>query len=198
MSPEQIVAAEEAVRGLVEADVARLLRPVLRPEHVPVIAAVERLPWAVERIEIVAEGSLTILTAAAMPGGLLDPVDDQSDVPWAITLGKLASVPSAGSKAANSWFRHGLHLLFEDVAVSGVHQAMMQLGPRRDETGAHRSSRRQGARPLVGPAARRGAQAGGDHVCCELVHLDDLLVRHELDERPRVGVRRAFAIPRQV
>jgi hypothetical protein len=79
-SPEQIASAEDAVRGLVGDDVARLLRPALRPEHVPVVEMLERLAWSVGPVEVIADEAVKILAASTKPGGIIDPKDDDADV----------------------------------------------------------------------------------------------------------------------
>lgn len=128
MSPEQIAAAEDAVRGLLGDDVVRLLRPVHRPEHGPIIEMIDNLPWNMKGVEIVAADALKFLTDATQPGGLIDPKDDDADVPWAVVLTRSKSVPIIGSNMARTWFAHGMHLLFNDAEVSAVFASTAAYG----------------------------------------------------------------------
>jgi len=123
MTSEQVASAEEAVRGLVGPDVARLLRPVLRIEHAPLVEALNRLAWDLEPMDVVADRAMHILLAATVPGGVLDPVDDEIDVPWAGALGRMVGAPLQGTKIARQWFAHLERSLWEGVLVSPVVQA---------------------------------------------------------------------------
>jgi hypothetical protein len=120
MSPEEIAAAEDAVRGLLGDDVVRLLRPVLLPEHAAIVERIDRLPWAVESLAIVADTAMDILERVTMPGGLIDPKDDDADVPWAFTLRRIAGAPEIGARLACRWFALLERLLWRDAPVSSV------------------------------------------------------------------------------
>jgi hypothetical protein len=124
MSSKQIADAENAVRGLFGADVVRLLRPVLRREHAMIVETIERLPWAIEPMDIVGHDAVEILVGATKLGGPIDPKDDDADIVWAVTLNKVASAPAIGSKMARAWYLHGMRLLWDDAEVSTVFQAM--------------------------------------------------------------------------
>ena len=58
MTLNEIASADDAVRKIVGEDVSRLLSPVLRPEHAPVVCDVDRLPWGQEPVEVVADRAL--------------------------------------------------------------------------------------------------------------------------------------------
>ena len=124
MTAAEIAAAEEAVRELLVPEVAGLLRPALPREHRAVLDALDRLPWHVEPIESVAMKALTILKEASIPGGIADPKEDDADVAWTMTLNRMASVPSVGSRMGRAWYRHGVHSLLRDVEVSTVVQSV--------------------------------------------------------------------------
>jgi hypothetical protein len=124
MTAEEIADAEEAVTTLLVPEVARLLRPALPREHRAVLDALDRLSWDVEPIESVAMKALTILKAASIPGGIADPKEDDADVAWTMTLNRMTSVPSVGSKMGRAWYRHGQRLLWADAGVSTVFLGM--------------------------------------------------------------------------
>ena len=123
MSSEEIAAAEDAVRGLLGDDVAELLRPVLRPEHVPVVEMLERLAWSVGPMEVIADEAIKILAESTTPGGLIDPKDDDADVPWAVILNKMLAAPRVGSRSARTWYAHGMRLLWADAEVSAIYMS---------------------------------------------------------------------------
>lgn len=120
MSPEQIANAKDAVRALVAADVARLFEPTLRPEHVRVVEAIERLPWGAKPLDVVAVAAEKILKRAERPGGTIAPAEDEADVPWAMFLLKLTGCPTVGSRAARRWFANLERSLQYDISVSPV------------------------------------------------------------------------------
>jgi hypothetical protein len=133
MSPAEIASAEQAVRGLVGADVARLLRPVLRVEHAAVMDVIGRLPWGTDPVEVVASAAVAMLAHATRPGGPVDPADDDSDVPWARTLIRVVGAPVIGAKSARRWFAHLERSLWEDMPVSSVAQAVAAYAVARFE-----------------------------------------------------------------
>jgi hypothetical protein len=120
MTAAEIADAEEAVRELVDADVARLLRPALRHEHAPIVEQIDRLPWGAEPTDFMTGKALTILKVATMPGGLADPKEDDADIAWAIAINRTVRVPSVGSRMGRAWFVHGMRLLGADAEVSAV------------------------------------------------------------------------------
>jgi hypothetical protein len=133
MSPDQVASAEDALRHLLEPEVAQLMVPLLRPEHRSVVEAIERLGWGVESLGVVADQALNILATATASGGPLIPSDHDSDVPWVTALGRIASAPAIGSKVARHWFVHLERLLGADVPVSEVTQAIAAYAVARFE-----------------------------------------------------------------
>lgn len=128
MTSAEIASAEDAVCPLLDATVARLLRPALRGEQLVVVSALERLAWGALPCETLSAQALDILKGAALPGGSLDPKDDDADMPWILAINRAASAPSAASKMARSWYVHGMRLLWDGAQVSTVVQAMAAYG----------------------------------------------------------------------
>jgi hypothetical protein len=124
MSPVQVASAEDALRPLLEPEIARLMSPRLRAEHAPVIGIIERLGWGVEPLGVVADEALNILATATASRGPLIPSDHDSDVPWVRALGRMAHARAIGSKVARHWFVHLERLITDDVPVSEVSQAV--------------------------------------------------------------------------
>lgn len=137
MTPEEIASADEAVRSLLSVDVARLLRPILRHEHAPVVEAVGQLHWDEDPVDVLATKALTVLKGAAMPGGPVDLKDDDADVVWVVALNRIASAPAVASRLARAWYVHGMRLLWDDAEVSTVAQAMAAYAVARFEDALH-------------------------------------------------------------
>jgi hypothetical protein len=143
MTREHLDAVERDVGHLLGPGVGDLLRPRLRPEHAAIVERIERLPWDKEPVDIAVREAFAILVDATVPGGPMDPADDQSDIPWCAMLSRMVSVPVLGSKRARQWYALQQRFRWCDVPVSSISEGVAAYAValfehlRRRESEAH-------------------------------------------------------------
>jgi hypothetical protein len=116
------------VRDLLGEDRTTLLNIDPRPEHAVLIAELQRAIDGPEKLEERVRHAEEILRHACVPGGIIDPQDDQGDLPWCLVLKHLRDEPIPGSALARRWFTHLVRLRHEDHAVSATLEGMAAYG----------------------------------------------------------------------
>ncbi len=124
---EALVAAEELRRFLGE-EATEVLDHQPDPGHADITRTLSDILAGPDELRERVSRAEEVLRAACVPGGIIDPQEDQSDLPWCLVLKYLREDPSIGSAVARRWFTHLVRLRHEDHAVSATVEGVAAYG----------------------------------------------------------------------